>query len=122
MRKKYINFFISEIFVIFVLGLVYLITKDTTFSKCIIFENFHFFCPTCGGTRSVINFVQMNWKQSYEYHPIFFLTMLYILIINIIFLINIINNKENFKSIYPNLKKYIIFIVVLIFFTIVRNL
>lgn len=122
MRKKYAMFWSLELFIIFFLGIAYFFTKGTIFSKCFLHESFNILCPTCGGTRCVINFLQMNWKQSFENHPIFFLTIIYIMLINIVFLINCITGRENFRWIYPSWKKYAIYIFLLISFTIARNL
>lgn len=122
MQKKYIFFWTIELLIIVILCLAYFITKDKGFSRCFIYEKTNLLCPTCGGTRCVVNFVQMDWKESFKNHPVFFITIIYILLLNVVFLINVLTNKECFKWLYPSMKKYSIFIAILIFFTIIRNL
>ena len=122
MQKKYIFFWRIEALIVLFLGIANVLTKNTPFSKCIIYENFNIYCPTCGGTRCVINFLKLNWKQSFNYNPIIFLTIIYLIILNIVFFINFINKKERFKWMIPNWGKFAIYACCLFTYGIVRNL
>ena len=43
---------------------------------CIINQNFGILCPSCGGTRCVTNLILGNIKESFLYHPVFFVTII----------------------------------------------
>lgn len=90
--------------------------------KCIISTNFHILCPSCGGTRCVINFFRGNFVASFMYHPIFFMMIIYFIVLNAIFIINSFRKKEIATFIYPKNNFWIAFIIILIIFTIFRNI
>ena len=77
----YVDFFLSNLlsilFIFIFLYAIYEISKDSPFSKCLVYENFKMLCPTCGGTRSVIAFAQLDWIKSFENHPVFFYYILF---------------------------------------------
>lgn len=104
------------IFIVIKTNIVYLIPR------CIINETFHILCPSCGGTRCVMNFISGNWYTSFLYHPIFFITIIYLIIVNILYIINSISKKEILTFLYPKTKFWIIFIIIIFIFTIIRNI
>lgn len=79
-------------------------------------------CPACGGTRCVIFLLKVNWTQAFFSHMIFFIGILYLLVINIVYLINLNKEKKILTWIYPKYWYAIIFAVMLIIYTIIRNL
>lgn len=97
------------------LGLVYKIPP------CIIHDKLGILCPSCQGTRCVISFMQGNFYDSFNFHPIFFLLIIYLFIVNIIFIINSFRKKEILTFFYPKLKFWIFFIIIIAIFTICRN-
>ena len=110
-----ILFLVLIIYIAIQNGIIYLMPK------CIINEYFHILCPSCGGTRCVVNFINGNFMDSFKYHPIFFIMIVYLIILNIVFIINSLKSGQKIKFIYPKNKFWIIFIVVLFIFTIFRN-
>ena len=97
-------------------GLVYYIPE------CIIHRMFGILCPSCQGTRCVMQLVQGNFAASFNYHPIFFITIMYLLPINLLFIINSFKKKEILTFLYPNKYFLIGFIIILAIFTVVRNI
>ena len=104
------------VFLIIQLGFVYLIPE------CIIHKNFGILCRGCQGTRWVINFSKGNFIDSFNFHPVFFVTIIYMLFVNLIFIINSFRNKEILTFLYPKLKFWIAFLIIIIVFTICRNI
>lgn len=90
--------------------------------KCIVYEFFGIQCPSCGATRCVINFIFGNWKESFIYHPIFFITIWYLLLVNVLYIINCLREKKILKWMYPKFKFWIIWTIILVIFTIIRNI
>ncbi len=90
--------------------------------KCWVHRKIGFLCPACGGTRCVINIFKGNITQAFFSHMIFFISIVYIIIVNIIYIINIGKKKKILTWIYPKYWYAIIFAIVLIIYTIVRNL
>ena len=110
--------------IILVLSLFIIINSNiiSVFPECLIYKHFGILCPSCGATRCVINLLQGNLYVSFLYHPIFFITIIYLIILNFVYIVNSLKKQEILKWIYPNLKKVIIFIILLLIFTVVRNI
>lgn len=121
MQKKYIRFWHIEALIVLFIGIAYSVIKNTPLTRCIIYENFNIYCPTCGGTRCVINFLKLKWKQSFNYNPIIFFTIIYLIILNIVLVINYFSKKERFKWMLPNWGKFAIYACCLFTYGIVRN-
>lgn len=125
MTKKIKKMILLELGILFLVLIIFIIAKYKIFTimpSCIINTLFGIECPSCGGTRCVINFISGNFKQSFYYHPIFFITIIYLIIVNLLYIINSFRKEEFITWIYPKTKFWIIWIIVLILFTIIRNI
>ena len=125
MRKKIKNMMLVELGILFLVLMIYIcINLDLIklMPECIINKHFHILCPSCGGTRSVISFLKGNLIESFKYHQIFFLTIIYLFIVNIIFIINAFRKEEILKKLYPTIRFWIIFIIIILVFTVFRNI
>lgn len=111
-----ISFLVLIIFIITKTKLIYLIPN------CLINTYFGVLCPSCGGTRCVINLLQGNFVQSFLYHPVFFITITYLILVNILYIVNSFKKKQILTFLYPKTKFWIIFTIVIIIFTICRNI
>lgn len=89
---------------------------------CWVQQTTGLFCLACGGTRCVIYMLKGNWIQAFFSHMVFFLGILYLLVINIVYVINLNKEKKMLTWIYPKHWYAIIFAVMLIIYTIIRNL
>lgn len=90
--------------------------------ECWVYQTTGLLCPACGGTRCVLYILEGNWMKAFFSHMIFFIGILYLLIINIIYLINLDKEKKVGTWMYPKYWYAIVFAVALIIYTIVRNL
>lgn len=89
---------------------------------CWVYESTGFFCPACGITRCVSSLLQGNWIQAFFYHMVFFVGILYLLVINIVYIVNL-NKKEKIGTwVYPKYWYVFIFVILLFFYTIIRNM
>ena len=77
---------------------------------CVFRQHYGVICPTCGVTRCTINFCEFNFKQSFLYHPTFFIGMVYIILIDIAYIINTIFNRKFLKQFYPSISILCIFL------------
>lgn len=114
-----------ELGILFLVLIIFIIVKTNLIyimPNCLINTYLGILCPSCGGTRCVINLIQGNFMQSFLYHPIFFITIIYLMLINIIYIINVFKKKEVLTFLYPKTKFWIIFIIILLIFTIIRNI
>ena len=125
MNKKIKNMLLLELGIIFLVLIIFIVVKSNItkyFPTCFIYERTGILCPSCGGTRCVSNFVFGNFKASFLYHPIFFITIIYLGIVNIIYIINSFRKKEILTFLYPKTKFWIIFLIIIVIFTLFRNI
>ena len=125
MNKKIKNMLLLELGIVFLVLIIFIIIKFNIIKYiplCFIHEKFGILCPSCGGTRCVINFFIGNFKQSFLYHPIFFITIIYLGIVNIIYIINSFREKEIATFLYPKTKFWIMFLSIIMIFTFIRNI
>ena len=125
MNKKISRMIILELGIIFLVLIIFIIINSKIVNympECIIHKHTRLLCPGCGGTRCVINFMQGNFKQSFIYHPIFFITFLYLIFTNFLYIINSFKKKEFLTFLYPKEKFWICFIIIILIFTLIRNI
>lgn len=124
MDKKIKRMILIELGIVFLVLIIYIAIQYGIINlipKCIINKNYGILCPSCGGTRCVINFARGNFIESFTFHPIFFITIIYLIIVNIIFIINSFRKSEILTFLYPKTKFWIVFLIVLFIFTVLRN-
>lgn len=125
MNKKIKNVLLLELGIIFLVLIIFIIIKLNIIKyipSCLIKENLGILCPSCGGTRCIINLVQGNFKASFIYHPIFFITIIYLGMVNIIYIINSFRENEIATFLYPKTKFWIFFLIVMVIYTLIRNI
>lgn len=110
--------------IIFIIILYFFVESGFTnfIPQCFWYENFGILCPSCGGTRCIISFFNWDFYNSFMYNPVFFLTIIYIIILNLVTIIYLITKKSYLKCIYPKNWYLVIFAVVLLVFTLIRNM
>lgn len=105
--------------------LLYLLIKLECFKlipTCWIYQNTGILCPACGGTRCLIFMLQGNWIKAFFSHTIFFMGILYLLLWNFLVIINRDRDKKIASWLYPKWWFAIIFAILLLLYTITRNL
>jgi|GEM_PF-4639409 len=68
--------------------------------------------------------IRIDIISAFRMHPIFFITLIYLALLNIVFIINSFreNNIKVTKWVYPRWTYLIVFFISIIVFTIVRNI
>lgn len=121
MNKKSLIIIIIELVLLIILYFFVKSKYIELIPECWVYKNTGILCPACGGTRCVQNFLQGNFIEAFFSHMIFFIGIIYLGIIDIVYLINL-NRKEKIGiEFYPKYWYAIIFAIVLIIYTIVRN-
>jgi len=116
---------VTELVVIIVIVVGHILVNSKYINlmpECYFREHYGILCPSCGGTRCVINFLNGNFLEALKYHVVFFITILYLIMLNIVFIINNFKTKPILEKIYPKWWYLIIWGVVLLLYTIIRNM
>ncbi len=74
---------------------------------------------SCNGTTFAIEIANLNFKKAFQTHPIFFMSLIYLALMNFIYIVNVIFNKQ------INIFKWwhaIVWLILLLIYTIIRNL
>ncbi len=85
---------------------------------CLFKDTLHFYCPGCGGSRSVISLIHLDFLSALRYYPPTLLCILFILIMDVFDITAFVNKRKtafNFKLFY-----LVLIAVILQFF--VRNI
>lgn len=90
--------------------------------QCWVYYSTGLLCPACGGTRCIVHILKGNWLEAFFSHMVFFIGILYLVILNTVYLINLNREKKIGTWIYPKYWYAIIFAILLIIYTIIRNL
>ncbi len=90
--------------------------------KCWVYQNTGLLCPACGGTKCVMFLLKGNLIEAFFFHILFFIGIVYLLVVNILYIINLNRKKKIAEFIYPKTWYGVVFIILLIIYTIVRNL
>lgn len=123
MNKKRTKIILTELaIVIFAVILVNTVNITQYTIGCWFYQATGLQCPSCGGTRCIINIFQGNFKEAFFLHPIYFITVVYLLIVNIIYIINIDRKEKIAKWIYPKPWYAIVLAVILMVYGFLRNI
>lgn len=90
--------------------------------ECIVYKYLHIYCPSCGGTRCITNILSGNFIQAFKNNSIFFISIIYLMIFNIVYLINLNRKNKILTFIYPKYYHAIIFGILVAIYTIFRNI
>lgn len=99
-----------------VLGLVFLCFINYS---CPIHKFLKIYCPGCGGTRMLIDFLQGNFYQSFRWNPLLFLWFVILIVYFIVFIIVYIKKKI---LLVPSKKILFFILITLLLFMILRNI
>lgn len=122
MNKKSIKIILIELFIL-ILAIIGVNSNLMQYTpSCLFYKATNLQCPSCGGTRCVENILKGNFKEAFLFHPIFFITIFYLLLCNIVYLINLNKKNKILTWIYPKYWYAIIFAVILVIYGILRNL
>lgn len=122
MNKKSIIIIGIELVILIVVTIILNTDLINYIPQCWIYQTTGILCPACGGTRCVVNIFQGNIKEAFFSHMIFFITIIYLVICNMVYTINLNKKKKIATWIYPKYWYVIIFAIILIIYTIIRNI
>lgn len=120
MKKKKTVVVIAEIVTIIIIYLFVNSDYIKIIPKCWIYDATKLYCPSCGGTKCIQNIFKGNLIKAFYSNMVIFIGIIYLFIINIIYLFNIKNKKLTW--LYPKWWYVIIFELALIIYTIFRNI
>lgn len=122
MNKKSIKIILIELLIL-ILAIIGVNSNLMQYTpSCLFYKATNLQCPSCGGTRCVENILKGNFKEAFLFHPIFFIFIFYLLLCNIVYLINLNKKNKILTWIYPKYWYAIIFAVILVIYGILRNL
>lgn len=125
MNKKYLKLIIIELFLVTLFVIIFFIVKSNYIynisPSCFFKENFDIYCPSCGGTRCIINLINGNILDAFLYNPFIFIIIIYLFCLNIIYIINTVFDKNILKCLHPKPYFIILFVLIWIVFTIYKN-
>ncbi len=123
--KKYKNLLIIEGSIILtILSVILLINSKfiNLIAGCTYNKLTGLLCPTCGGTRCVYSILNGRYYDAMKFNALIFLAIIYFSIINLIYIFNTVFNKKVLKMLYPKWWHTIIIGIIVILFTIFRNI
>lgn len=122
MNKKSVLILGIELLILVILFVICNTDIVSYFPHCWIYEKTGLLCPACGGTRLFVNLFRGNIKDAFFSNMMFFIILIYLFIFNIIYIINL-NRKDKIATwIYPKVCYVLIAVVLIIVYTIIRNL
>lgn len=122
MKKEYKKLILVQMIIVMFLVICFLFLRSEYISlvpKCIFKEKFGILCVACHGTSFATEMAKFNFIQAFKVHPIFFISFIYLVLLDITYIINVIFKKD------INIFKWwhlIIWIILLIIYTILRNI
>lgn len=116
---KSVEKIIITIVVLLILGYGIFIYFNQDLFFCPILKYFHIYCPACGVTRMILSILELDFYQAFRFNPLIFILLVILILFSIVQMFTFINKR---KFIYINNKIYIGLIIVLIVYTIMRNM
>lgn len=122
MNKKSLIIITSEI-----IGLIFLYIFINSkyiglMPECWIYKNTGILCPSCGGTRCIVYLLKGDFIKAFYSNMVFFIGIVYLFITNLVYIINLNKNKKILTWIYPKYWYSIVFAIILVMYTILRNI
>ena len=125
MNKKRTIIILTELaIIIFAVILVNTVNITQYTIGCWFYQATGLQCPSCGGTRCIQSLLQGDIVSAFHYNFVIACVVIYLVVFNIVYLIN--RNKDEEKKvltwIYPKYWYTIVLAVILIIYTVLRNL
>ncbi len=102
-NSRLATFFVANLLLFFVTIVTVLLSKTMTWvinDTCAFKQKTGIICPFCGGTRCAINIMKFNFIEAFKYHPSTAILLIYIIFIDIMYLIDIIRGNNKDRIIY----------------------
>lgn len=116
---KRINRILNLLVLISVLGYGIFIYFNQDMYFCPILKYFHIYCPACGITRMFLSVLNLEFYQAFRFNPLVFLLLIILILFSIVQTFIFINKR---RFIRISNKFYLGLVIVLIIYTIARNI
>ena len=124
LNKKYSKLIIIQFSIIALLVMIFIFVNSpfrNFVPNCYWKENYNITCPSCGATRCVTNFINSNFKVAFFYNPFLFILIVYLFLLDLLYIINTISGKKYLKFFYPKWSYVIIYFSLWAIYTIIIN-
>ena len=123
-NNKYLKVLLIQLLILLVLAFIFVFVNSSLINfipPCFWQENYGLSCPSCGSTRCVINLINCNFHDAFFYNPFLFILIVYLFLLDLLYIINTISNKKYLKFFYPKWWYVIIYFSLWAIYTIVIN-
>ena len=117
MNKKKIKLFLILVFILSILLLLDLF--EVIGIPCPFYEYLHIYCPGCGSTRLFRSLLHFDFYQAFRYNPLLFILLFPFGALVLAEIIYFIRNKKMFNI---STKIYVILLILIIIYWILRNI
>ena len=119
--KRRLLFFIALNVSVLIFSIIYdLLFDRSIIGKCVFLSVMGFYCPGCGGSRSLNALLEFRLLKSFIYYPPILITSLILLYTDTRILISILKNEEKIRGV--NYRIFIIIPVSIIAQFVIKNL
>ena len=109
-KKKIIKYITINIFIFVVICLLYKYNKKI----CLVYNIFKIPCSGCGLTRAIFTLANGDIKESIKYNIIAIPLIIFYILYNLIYILDIIQNKNRLDKWINKYKKILIFVTIII--------
>lgn len=117
MKKLNYTFYILSIILILLYGIFVFTTNKGL--ACPMFKYFHIYCPACGITRMFKSLFCFDFYQAFRFNPFIFILLIILFLIITVEIFWLFNKKEFIKI---DSRVYLVLIIFLFIYTILRNI
>lgn len=109
-KKKIVKYITINILIFVVICLLYKYNKKI----CLVYNIFKIPCPGCGLTRAIFTLAKGDIKESIKYNIIAIPLIIFYVLYNLIYILDIIQNKNRLDKWINKYKKILIFVTIII--------
>ena len=66
-------------------------------TTCVYKKHFGVICPFCGGTRSAVNIIHLNFVEAFKYHPTTVLLFFALIVFDLTSIFKVVTHKDTSK-------------------------
>ena len=119
LKKRTLLFILLNLSVLFVSVIYNILFKNNLIERCAFLSVFGFYCPGCGGSRSLNALLELKLIKSFIYYPPILITSLLLLYTDYRILVSLIKKEERIQKI--SYKIFLIIPISIILQFIVKN-
>lgn len=124
-ENKNLKLLLIQIVILIILVIIFAFVESPFVNlvpRCYWKEQYGFYCPSCGSTRCVISLVNGDFISAFTYNPFTFCLIIYLLLLNFLYIINTIFKKSYLNFFYPKWWYIIVYFLLWFIYTITINL